>query len=56
MYVFNLIYFYNNYLAPAVPDSMAGGEWALADVDFTDVPLGLMPEQSSESLYLIVED
>lgn len=40
---------------PKAADVNEGMEWSLADTDFTDCPLGLMPIQSSESLYLFID-
>ncbi|KAE9555567.1 hypothetical protein FO519_001238 [Halicephalobus sp. NKZ332] len=36
-------------------DTNEGMEFSISDTDFTNVPLGLMPDQSCESLYLIIE-
>uniref|UniRef100_A0A914QWS6 Uncharacterized protein n=1 Tax=Panagrolaimus davidi TaxID=227884 RepID=A0A914QWS6_9BILA len=54
----NLSFFGNdmNTSVSILIDSNKGKEWCIADVDFSDVPLGLMPDQSSESLYLLIDD
>uniref|UniRef100_A0A914XZ67 Uncharacterized protein n=1 Tax=Panagrolaimus superbus TaxID=310955 RepID=A0A914XZ67_9BILA len=55
----NLSFFGNNCMNESVSfiiDSNTGKEWSISDIDFSDVPLGLMPDQSSESLYLLIDD
>uniref|UniRef100_A0AC34QPD1 LAS1-like protein n=1 Tax=Panagrolaimus sp. JU765 TaxID=591449 RepID=A0AC34QPD1_9BILA len=43
-----------NIIPAKIVDVNEGQEWALSDVDFTTTPLGLMPYQTCDSLYLII--
>ena len=40
---------------PKFTDVGDDSEFAISDIDFTNIPLGLMPDQSCESLYLIIQ-